>query len=210
MIKKTITFVPLLFQLFDEILLSAADRKGVKDILVNINVADNKIAVWTHGGGLDDINFSIIGEALGFGFVSVMNGDGNEVPGVQEHWEELKSSTTGTRFLPRTLGKDYFLSFILQASGTYPTRIYEKLNDRWEICVATADLAFEHFDEVSFVNNIPTMEEGVYITSEITDYLVTIFNVEPNVIESYLWVFVNVHIHNPDSQTEDCELHQSF
>ncbi|GJU40349.1 DNA topoisomerase 2 [Tanacetum coccineum] len=100
MIKKTITFVPLLFQLFDEILVSAADRKGVKDILVNINVADNKIGVWTHGGGLDDINFSIIGEALGFGFVSVMNGDGNEVPGeefpshcclgVQEHWEEFE------------------------------------------------------------------------------------------------------------------------
>ncbi|GJY81658.1 pentatricopeptide repeat-containing protein [Tanacetum coccineum] len=232
MIKKTITFVPLLFQLFDEILVSAADIKGVKDILVNINVADNKIGVWTHGGGLDDINFSIIGEALGFGFVSVMNGDGNEVfksigrnlkrVRISENWclvsfiphlahfgmECVKVRLAGTRFLPRTF-EDY-VDLYLQASGTYPTRIYEKLNDRWEICVATADLAFEHFDEVSFVNNIPTMEEGVYITSEITDYLVTIFNVEPNVIESYLWVFVNVHIHNPDSQTEDCELTPEF
>ncbi|GJY09307.1 DNA topoisomerase 2 [Tanacetum coccineum] len=259
MIKKTITFVPLLFQLFDEILVSAADIKGVKDILVNINVADNKIGVWTHGGGLDDINFSIIGEALGFGFVSVMNGDGNEVPGeevfksigrnlkrvrISENWclvsfiphlahfgmeclehdiaalmkrrvvdlagcsSGVKVRLAGTRFLPRTF-EDY-VELYLQASGTYPTRIYEKLNDRWEICVATADLVFEHFDEVSFVNNIPTMEEGVHITSEITDYLVTIFNLEPNDIESYLWVFVNVHIHNPDSQTEDCELTPEF
>ncbi|GKB79130.1 DNA topoisomerase 2 [Tanacetum coccineum] len=262
MIKKTITFVPLLFQLFDEILISAADRKGVKDILVNINVADNKIGVWTHGGGLDDINFSIIGEALGFGFVSVMNGDGNEVPGeevvksigtdlkkvhITENWclvsfiphlphfgmeclehdiaalmkrrvvdlagtsLGVKVRLAGTRFLPRTF-RDYVELYIQTFGGTptFPTRIYEKLNDGWEICVATADLYFKYCDEVSFVNNIPKMEEGECITSEITNYLVTIINLEPNDIESYLWVFVNAHIHNPDSQTKDCKLTPEF
>ncbi|GJX39880.1 DNA topoisomerase 2 [Tanacetum coccineum] len=128
----------------------------------------------------------------------------------------VKVQLDGTHVLPRTF-EDY-VELYLQASGTYPTRIYEKLNDRCEICVAIADLVFEHFDQVSFVNNIPTVEGG-YITSQITDYLATIFNLEPNVIESYLWVFVNAHIHNPafDSQTKEeltfestCELTPEF
>ncbi|GJY27014.1 DNA topoisomerase 2 [Tanacetum coccineum] len=246
MTEKTITFVPLVYQIFDEILISAADRKGVKDILVNINVADNNISVWTHGEGVHDINFT------GFPFVSVMKGDGNEVSEevfkiigkklkrvrISQNWclvsfkphlaqfgmeclehdivalmkrrvvdlagccSGVKVRLDGTRFLPRTF-EDY-VELYLQASGTYPTRIYEKLNDRCEICVATADLVFEHFDQVSFVNNIPTMEGG-YITSQIADYLSTIFDLEPNVIESYLWVFVNAHIHNPafDPQTKE-------
>ncbi|GKF63071.1 DNA topoisomerase 2, partial [Tanacetum coccineum] len=73
MIEKPITFVPLVYQIFDGILISAADRKGVKDILVKIDVADNKISVWNHGEGVHDINFT------GFAFVSVIKGDGNEV-----------------------------------------------------------------------------------------------------------------------------------
>ncbi|GKE47227.1 DNA topoisomerase 2, partial [Tanacetum coccineum] len=57
MIEKTITFVPLLYQIFDEILISAADRKGVKDILVNIDTVDNKISVWNHG---DEVSKEVV------------------------------------------------------------------------------------------------------------------------------------------------------
>ncbi|GJT10234.1 DNA topoisomerase 2 [Tanacetum coccineum] len=57
MIEKTITFVPLLYQIFDGILISAADvRKGVKDILVDFNAEDNIISVWNHGEGVHDFN----------------------------------------------------------------------------------------------------------------------------------------------------------
>ncbi|GKC35891.1 DNA topoisomerase 2 [Tanacetum coccineum] len=74
MIEKTITFVPLLYQIFDEILISAADvRKGVKDIIVKIDVEDNNIIVWNHGEGVHDINFTELPSAW------VMKGDGNEV-----------------------------------------------------------------------------------------------------------------------------------
>ncbi|GKA29474.1 DNA topoisomerase 2 [Tanacetum coccineum] len=41
---------------------------------------------------------------------------------------------------------EHYVELYLQASVTYPTRIYDKLNDRWKICVAIADLVFEHFD----------------------------------------------------------------
>ncbi|GJS17809.1 DNA topoisomerase 2 [Tanacetum coccineum] len=76
MIEKTITFVPLLYQIFDKILISAADRKGVKDILVKIDVADKNISVWNHG----DFNYSQIDEVLGFLIdVSIQMGNGNEV-----------------------------------------------------------------------------------------------------------------------------------
>ncbi|GKE10289.1 DNA topoisomerase 2 [Tanacetum coccineum] len=53
MIEKPITFVPLVYQIFDKLLISAVDRKGVKDILVKIDVADNYIRVWTHGEGVN-------------------------------------------------------------------------------------------------------------------------------------------------------------
>ncbi|GKC24667.1 DNA topoisomerase 2 [Tanacetum coccineum] len=79
MIEKPITFVPLLYQIFDEILLNAADRKGVKDILVKIDVEDNNIIVWNHGEGVHDINISIIIKALGCDFVSIQMGKGNRV-----------------------------------------------------------------------------------------------------------------------------------
>ncbi|GKD00700.1 DNA topoisomerase 2, partial [Tanacetum coccineum] len=91
----------------------------------------------------------------------------------------VKVRLAGKRFLPRTF--EHYVELYLQASVTYPTRIYDKLNDRWKICVAIADLVFEHFDQVSFVNNITTMKGGD------------------------LWLFVNAHIHNPafDSQTKE-------
>ncbi|GKD34819.1 DNA topoisomerase 2, partial [Tanacetum coccineum] len=118
----------------------------------------------------------------------------------------VKVELDGTSVLPRTF-KDY-VELYLQASGTHTMRICEKVNDRWEICVAVADGHLEHFDQVSFVNNIATMKGGShveYITSQITDYLAEIMDLQPNEIKRYLWVFVNAHIDDPtfDSQTKE-------
>ncbi|GJT70338.1 DNA topoisomerase 2 [Tanacetum coccineum] len=89
----------------------------------------------------------------------------------------------------------------------YPktSSIYEKVNDRLEVCVGVADGPFE---QVSFVNNFATMKGGPhvdYITCQIVTYLAKIMNLEPNYIKSYLWVFVNAFIDNPafDSETKE-------
>ncbi|GJX04542.1 DNA topoisomerase 2 [Tanacetum coccineum] len=258
MIEKPITFVPLVYQIFDKLLISAVDRKGVKDILVKIDVADNYIRVWTHGEG---VNFKYtsnkIDEAEDFlTDVSIRMGYIKPVPkevahamgkkfkefSITEKWclvtcqinlakfgmdcleddivalmkrrvvdlagccSGVKVELDGTCDLPRTF-QDY-VQLYLQSSRTHNTMIYEKFNDSWEICVAIADGHFEHFDQVSFVNNIATTKGGShvdYITNQITDYLAEIVGLPPNEIKRYLWVFVNAHIHNPtfDSQTKE-------
>ncbi|GJY31925.1 DNA topoisomerase 2 [Tanacetum coccineum] len=136
----------------------------------------------------------------------------------------VKVELDGTCVSPKTF-RDY-VEIYLQTS-THTTRIYEKLNDRWEICVAIADGHLEHFDQVSFVNNIATMKGGSHvnhITRQITNFLAEILNLQPNDIKRYLWVFVNAHIDDPtfDSQTKlklttnkgsfgsTCELTQEF
>ncbi|GKD91219.1 DNA topoisomerase 2, partial [Tanacetum coccineum] len=190
MIEKPITFVPLLYQIFDEMLISAAvDRKGIKDILVKIDVADNKISVWNHGEGVRDLDISRI---LKVGSVSITRGEGNPVSkkvfntmgkklkefSISEKWcmvsfkphlalfgmeclegdivalmkrrvvdlagccAGVKVELDGTcRLLPRTF-EDY-VDLYLETS-THATRIYEKVNNRWEICVAIADGHLEH------------------------------------------------------------------
>ncbi|GJY31637.1 DNA topoisomerase 2 [Tanacetum coccineum] len=118
----------------------------------------------------------------------------------------VKVELDGTcRVLPRTF--EEYVELYLETS-THTTRIYEKVNDRWEICVAIADGHLEHSHQVSFVNNIPTMKGGShvdYITSLITDYLAEIVNLQPNEIKRCLWVFVNAHFDDPtfDSQTKE-------
>ncbi|GKA64266.1 DNA topoisomerase 2, partial [Tanacetum coccineum] len=224
MIEKTITFVPLLYQIFDEILISAADvRKGVKDILVKIDVEDNNIGVWNHGEGVYDLTYSQLQVAKDVTTrISIQMGDAKfglknleddilallkrRVVDLAGCCSGVKVELDGTSVLPRTF-KDY-VELYLEASGTHTMRICEKVNDRWEICVAVADGHLEHFDQVSFVNNIATMKGGShveYITSQITDYLAEIVDLQPNEIKRYLWVFVNAHIDDPtfDSQTKE-------
>ncbi|GJW99646.1 DNA topoisomerase 2, partial [Tanacetum coccineum] len=89
----------------------------------------------------------------------------------------------------------------------HPTsiRIYEKIDNRWEVCVCLADGIFE---QVSFVNNIATMNGGSHvdaITSQITRHLALLVYFKPNDIKSYLSVFVNAIIDDPafDSQTKE-------
>ncbi|PWA34413.1 DNA topoisomerase 2 [Artemisia annua] len=105
----------------------------------------------------------------------------------------------GTR-LPIKTFEDYVKLY----PGT-STRIYEKVNDKWDICVCLSDGQFE---QVSFLNYTPTMNGGSHvdcITSQITRHLQKIVIFEPNNIKSYLRVFVNALIDNHafDSQTEE-------
>ncbi len=90
-------------------------------------------------------------------------------------------------------------------------KVYEKLNDRWEICVSTSnDNVFQH---VSFVNGINTIKGGKhidYISDLICDKLIEYFNkkkirIRKNIIKNQLFVFVKCVINNPsfDSQTKE-------
>ncbi|KAH7306210.1 hypothetical protein KP509_22G002000 [Ceratopteris richardii] len=110
-------------------------------------------------------------------------------------------------------------------------RIYERVNDRWEICVSLSD---GQFQQVSFVNSIATIRGGThvqYVTDQIANHVMGIVNkknknagVKAFQIKNHMWVFVNSLIDNPafDSQTKEtlttrpssfgskCELSQEF
>ncbi|KAM3254179.1 hypothetical protein ACQJBY_047981 [Aegilops geniculata] len=110
-------------------------------------------------------------------------------------------------------------------------RIYQKVNDRWEVCVSLSE---GQFQQVSFVNGIATIRGGThvdYVANQIANHLMDIVNknnkhakLELHTVKGYLWVFVNALIENPafDSQTKEtlttpqgkfgskCELSEDF
>ncbi|MCO5587675.1 hypothetical protein L7F22_041626 [Adiantum nelumboides] len=110
-------------------------------------------------------------------------------------------------------------------------RIYERINDRWEVCVSLSD---GQFQQVSFVNSIATIRGGThvhYVTDQVANHVMGIVNkknknagVKAFQIKNHMWVFVNALIDNPafDSQTKEtlttrqssfgskCELSQDF
>ncbi|GKC26627.1 DNA topoisomerase 2 isoform X2 [Tanacetum coccineum] len=56
MIKTPITYVPFFYDIFDRILVNAADRKQrVKEIEVKINATDNLISIWSDGESVPDV-----------------------------------------------------------------------------------------------------------------------------------------------------------
>ena len=91
-------------------------------------------------------------------------------------------------------------------------KIYEKINDRWEICVTCSQGQFE---QVSFVNSICTMNGGQHVNNiadQISKRLVDVvkkkvkgMDMKPFQIKNHLCVFVNALIVNPafDSQTKE-------
>ena len=91
-------------------------------------------------------------------------------------------------------------------------KVYEKLNDRWEICVSTSN--DNVFQQVSFVNGINTIKGGKhvdYICDLIIEKLIDYFQkkkkltIKKNTIKNQLFVFVKCVINNPsfDSQTKE-------
>lgn len=133
---------------------------------------------------------------------------------------------------------DYYLKTIkkpielgsLEDEDSKTVKIFERPNDRWEICVSISD---GQFQQVSFVNGICTVKGGThvnYVTDQVVDALQAYIekkhkmSLKPHQIKSYLWVFVNCLIENPtfDSQTKetltlkptafgsDCKLSEAF
>lgn len=91
-------------------------------------------------------------------------------------------------------------------------RVYEKINDRWEIG-AGLNPNF-NFEQISFVNGINTYKGGKhvdYITNQITKKLSEVIQkkkkieVKPNFIKENLMIFVRATIDNPafDSQIKE-------
>ncbi|XP_062220005.1 DNA topoisomerase 2-like [Phragmites australis] len=126
----------------------------------------------------------------------------------------VKVELDGQR-VPAKSFSDYVNLYITSASIDRPEelpRIYEKVNDRWEVCVSLSE---GQFQQVSFVNRIATIRGGThvdYVTNQIATHVMTIVNkknknanMKLHNVKSHLWVFVNALIDNPafDSQTKE-------
>nr|XP_027200401.1 DNA topoisomerase 2-like [Dermatophagoides pteronyssinus] len=92
-------------------------------------------------------------------------------------------------------------------------KIFEKISQNWEVCVAMSDGQFRH---VSFVNNICTSKGGThvaYVVEPIVQSLLKKINsmnkggmqVKAHQVKNHLFVFLNCKIVNPtfDSQTKE-------
>jgi len=99
-----------------------------------------------------------------------------------------------------------YINMYIQAN-----KIYEKVNDRWEVAISVSD---GQFQQVSFVNSICTTKGGThvnYVTDQIVDYLINLIkrkykiHLKGHQVKSHLWVFVNCLIENPtfDSQIKE-------
>ncbi|GAB4817907.1 hypothetical protein N2152v2_004953 [Parachlorella kessleri] len=105
-----------------------------------------------------------------------------------------------------------YVDLYLGPKDTGVPRVYERINDRWEVCISTTD---GQLNQVSFVNAICTTKGGThvnYVMDQVTKYLVELITkkdkkttVKPFMVKNYVWVFVNCLIENPafDSQTKD-------
>lgn len=92
-------------------------------------------------------------------------------------------------------------------------KIFEKVNDRWEVCISVSD---GEFQQVSFVNSICTTKGGTHVNHVVSKLAKAIGEavakknkggapVKPAQVKNHLWVFVNCLIENPafDSQTKE-------
>merc|ERR1712100_463114 len=91
--------------------------------------------------------------------------------------------------------------------------VFDKINDRWEVCVTHSDGQPE---QVSFVNSINTIRGGTHvqvIQEKIAKYIIEQVKkkqkkgptVKPHQVKQQTWIFVNCLIENPsfDSQTKE-------
>lgn len=97
----------------------------------------------------------------------------------------------------------------------YPTaneKIYEKINDRWEIAVCVSPN--DKFEQISFVNGIATTKGGVHVdtvvkllTSKVVEYInkKKKKEVPEKYVKNYLSIYLNSVIENPsfDSQAKE-------
>jgi DNA topoisomerase-2 len=93
------------------------------------------------------------------------------------------------------------------------TRVYEQINDRWEVCASYND--FGGFEQISFVNGLLTIKGGKhvdYIVGQIVKKVTELLakkhkglTVKPNMIKDNLILFLKTTIVNPtfDSQSKE-------
>ncbi len=105
-------------------------------------------------------------------------------------------------------GFDKYIDLWLGPKAEAP-RVYEKINERWEIAVAISPDA--RFHQVSFVNGICTTLGGKHVehvTNQITKKLVDVIakkkkkTVKNSYIKDNIWVFVNCVISNPSFESQ--------
>ncbi|KAF9675568.1 hypothetical protein SADUNF_Sadunf09G0045700 [Salix dunnii] len=145
----------------------------------------------------------------------------------------VKVELNGNR-VPVKSFQDYVHLYLNSASESVserPKSFYEKVGERWEVCVSLTE---GQFQQASFVNSIATIKGGThvdYVTNQITNYVMNSVNkkhknanIKAHNVKNYLWVFVNCLIDNPafDSQTKEtltlrqssfgskCELSEDF
>ncbi|KAJ6750861.1 hypothetical protein OIU85_001404 [Salix viminalis] len=126
----------------------------------------------------------------------------------------MKVELNGSR-VPVKSFQDYvnlYLNSASQPGSERPKSFYEKVGERWEVCVSLTE---GQFQQVSFVNSIATIKGGThvdYVTNQITNYVMNAVNkkhknsnIKAHNVKNYLWVFVNCLIDNPafDSQTKE-------
>lgn len=139
---------------------------------------------------------------------------------------KLKIFLNDTR-LKITSFEDY-VALYLKDSGI--PHFCEKVNDRWEVCVAMSD---GHYEQVSFVNSVCTTAGGTHVNHASEKVVKALLEaaskksqaeIKPQHVKNHLWVFVRALIENPafDSQTKGklttpasqfgskCDLSESF
>ena len=106
-----------------------------------------------------------------------------------------------------------FESYVNLFIGGQTPRVYEKINDRWEIAIALN--GNDKFTQISFVNGISTTDGGThvdYITNQIIYKLKEQLEkkykdivIRPSYIKDNLLIFINCLIENPvfSSQTKE-------
>eukprot|EP00798_Chlamydomonas_sp_ICE-L_P004493 gene4493-14649_t len=256
MVQSTISFVPGLYKIFDEILVNAADnrvrdpsmdtvkvtggRNGYGAKLANIfstefvietcdgkrqrryrqvfrnNMSEKlppKISAckptdnWTCVTFKPDLaKFGM--EELETDSVSLMRKRVYDLAGIMP--KGCKVYLDGIR-LPVKSFSDY-VDLYLGPKEAGVVRVYERINERWEVCVSATD---GQHNQVSFVNSICTSKGGThvnYVVDQLTKSLVEKINkknknanVKGFMVKNHLWVFVNANIENPafDSQTKE-------
>ncbi|GMH34212.1 hypothetical protein BSKO_02046 [Bryopsis sp. KO-2023] len=145
--------------------------------------------------------------------------------------KKMKVSFNGTRLKVKNF-QDY-VDMYLGPKGPEKPRVYERVNDRWEVCVAPGD--GDKMQQVAFVNAICTSRGGKHVdhvVKQITEKLVeevgkktkTKGLIKPAHVRNHLRVFLNCQINNPafDSQTKEnltsnvntfgskCEINEEF
>ncbi|KAJ6897486.1 hypothetical protein NC651_023380 [Populus alba x Populus x berolinensis] len=127
----------------------------------------------------------------------------------------VKVELNGSR-VPVKSFQDYVNMYLNSAAESGSERpkwfFYEKVGERWEVCVSLTE---GQFQQASFVNSIATIKGGThvdYVTNQITNYVMNAVNkkhkngnIKAHNVKNYLWVFVNCLIDNPafDSQTKE-------